>query len=86
MWVEVGQHFAYQWRGFFLQLERRHQLDRYNPHHLWLLHHLFLHEVNDDCAYFCAEWNAHPLSGEGHNQSPNVSGHLYYIVALLTGK
>ncbi|KAI6154590.1 hypothetical protein BKA82DRAFT_51192, partial [Pisolithus tinctorius] len=24
-----------------------------------------------DCASFCEEWNAHPISGEGHDQSPN---------------
>ncbi|KAF9229011.1 hypothetical protein BS17DRAFT_691077, partial [Gyrodon lividus] len=23
------------------------------------------------CATFCEEWNAHPISGEGHDQSPN---------------
>ncbi|KAI6142840.1 hypothetical protein BKA82DRAFT_107656, partial [Pisolithus tinctorius] len=23
------------------------------------------------CASFCEEWNAHPISGEGHDQSPN---------------
>ncbi|KIM50510.1 hypothetical protein SCLCIDRAFT_145279, partial [Scleroderma citrinum Foug A] len=23
------------------------------------------------CASFCAEWNAHPISGEGHDQSPH---------------
>ena len=83
IWVEFGGRFARQWRAFFLRLEHRHQLDRYNPEHLWLLHHLFLEEINHDCIVFCDEWNAHPISGEGHNQSPNVS-HWSFFTALLT--
>ncbi|KAI6138991.1 hypothetical protein BKA82DRAFT_3989134, partial [Pisolithus tinctorius] len=61
------------WRAFFLCLERLHHLDRSDPNHLWLLHHLFLDEINADCTIFCEEWNAHPIAGEGHDQSPNVS-------------
>ncbi|KAI6107385.1 hypothetical protein EDD16DRAFT_1712445 [Pisolithus croceorrhizus] len=45
--------------------------DRTDPNHLWVLHHLFLDEVNADCTVFCEEWNAHPISGEGHGQSPD---------------
>ncbi|KAI5994957.1 hypothetical protein EDC04DRAFT_2586052, partial [Pisolithus marmoratus] len=70
-WVEVGQRFACPWQAFFLRLERLHHLDRSDPNHLWVLHHLFLHEINADCTTFCEEWNAHPISGEGHDQSPN---------------
>ena len=71
--MEVGLRFARPWRAFFYRLERIHLLDHHNPHHLWLLHHLFLTEISASCAEFCEEWNAHPISGEGHNQSPNVS-------------
>ena len=73
LWVEVGLRFARPRHGFFYHLEQIHLLDRHNPYHLWLLHHLFLHEISASCAEFCDEWNAHPISGEGHNQSPNVS-------------
>ncbi|KAJ7730649.1 hypothetical protein B0H14DRAFT_2409566, partial [Mycena olivaceomarginata] len=71
LWVEVGSQFARRWRAFFYRLERVHGLDRTNPHHLWLLHLLFLDDLNEDCATFQEEWNAHPISGEGHDQSPN---------------
>lgn len=73
LWVEVGTQFARRWRAFFYRLERLHKLDPDNPVHLWLLHHLFLNAINEDCRAFCDEWNAHPISGLGHDQSPNVS-------------
>ncbi|KAJ7732948.1 hypothetical protein DFH07DRAFT_755085, partial [Mycena maculata] len=70
LWVEVGSQFARQWRAFFYRLEALHGLDRSNPHHLWLLHLLFLDLINEDCDNFRADWNCHPISGEGHDQSP----------------
>ena len=72
LWVEVGTQFVRAWRAFFFRLERRHYLDRSNPHHLWLLHFLFLDAINFDCQEFQKDWNAHPISGAGHDQSPNV--------------
>lgn len=72
LWVEVGRYFGRPWRAFFFRLERLHHLDRKNPYHLWLLHHLFLDEINADCKSFQEQWNSHPISGEGHDESPNV--------------
>jgi hypothetical protein len=72
LWVEIGTQFARQWRAFFLRLETYHYLDRSNPHHLWLLHFLFLEQINQDCEQFRQNWNSHPLSGNGGNQCPNV--------------
>ncbi|KAJ6568265.1 hypothetical protein DFH09DRAFT_917831, partial [Mycena vulgaris] len=71
LWVEVGSQFARRWRGFFYRLEALHGLDRGNPNHLWLIHRLFLDMINNDCERFQAEWNAHPVSGAGHDQSPD---------------
>ncbi|KAG1893904.1 uncharacterized protein F5891DRAFT_985447 [Suillus fuscotomentosus] len=65
------------WRAFFYRLERLYDLDVSNAQHLWLLHKLFLKEIESDCRSFQAEWNAHPISGEGHDQSPNdIMGQL----------
>ena len=72
LWVEVGTQFARLWHAFFLQLEELHHLDRKNPHHLWLLQFLFLGLINNDCKDFQETWNSHPISQEGHNESPNV--------------
>ncbi|KAF9066794.1 hypothetical protein BDP27DRAFT_1145645, partial [Rhodocollybia butyracea] len=71
LWVEVGSQFARAWRAFFFRLEDLHGLDRKSPFHLWLLHLLFLGPINDDCAEFVENWNAHPISGKGHDRSPN---------------
>lgn len=76
LWVEVGRQFARAWRAFFRRLECLHLLDRSNNHHLWLLHLLFLDYINSDCCEFQNDWNSHPISGEGHHQSPNVSIYL----------
>ncbi len=73
MWLEVGTQFAIYWRAFFTRLERRHALDPEKPSHLWLLHLLFLDEINKSCMAFQQEWNHHPISGAGRNQTPAVS-------------
>ncbi len=81
MWVEIGTQFAYRWRAFFTRLERRHQLDPNNPAHLWLLHQIFLHTLNSDCADFCIQWNHHPISGKGKDRSPLVR--LLHCLSLV---
>ncbi|KAJ7096141.1 hypothetical protein C8R44DRAFT_644623, partial [Mycena epipterygia] len=81
LWVEVGTHFARSWRAFFIRLERLHGFDRDNPHHLWLLHYLFLSQINNDCKTFQEHWNHHPISGKGKNQTPldmRLIGELKY--------
>ena len=72
-WVEVGSQFARQWRAFFMRLERIHCLNADDPDHLWLLHFLFLDDLNRDCQQFVNEWNHHPISGRGRDQTPSVS-------------
>ncbi|KAK6992373.1 hypothetical protein R3P38DRAFT_2386233, partial [Favolaschia claudopus] len=88
LWVEVGSQFARRWRAFFYRLEALHGLDCRNPHlccsfwkkihfifhthHLWLIHFLFLDLINEDCENFRQEWNCHPISGEGHDMSPQA--------------
>lgn len=72
IWVEVGTQFVRRWRAFFYRLERMHGLERHNPHHRWLLHYLFLDRIQEDCDTFQQEFNLHPISGEGHDNSPMV--------------
>jgi hypothetical protein len=75
LWVEVGSQFARQWRAFFMRLERIHLLNAKDPTQLWLLHLLFLDEINADAEEFRQEWNLHPIRGvqTTKNQSPSVS-------------
>lgn len=39
---------------------------------MWLLHHLFLDDINRDCEEFQEQWNNHPISGKGNDQTPSV--------------
>ncbi|KAI0093417.1 hypothetical protein BDY19DRAFT_990059 [Irpex rosettiformis] len=38
---------------------------------MWLLHSLFLDAINADCAQFCVDWNAKPITGQVNHRSPN---------------
>ncbi|KIO19772.1 hypothetical protein M407DRAFT_49549, partial [Tulasnella calospora MUT 4182] len=76
LWVEVGSQFARRWRAFFERLENEHHLDPKNPNHLWLLHFLFLDDLNNDATAFQDDWNFHPISSSRGgartgNKSPN---------------
>ena len=55
------------------EVVRRHLLDRRNRSHIWLLHYLFLDQINDDCDTFVMTWNNHPIGGKGKDMTPNVS-------------
>ena len=77
MWVEVGTQFCIYWRAFFTRLERRHGLDPSKPEHLWLIHLLFLDDINSDCQNFQRQWNKHPISGVGRNVTPQVRALIF---------
>ncbi|KAM5540500.1 hypothetical protein V8D89_005958 [Ganoderma adspersum] len=68
---------------FFTCLERRHQLDSSNAAHLWLLHLIFLDELNKDCDEFCSQWNHHPISGKGQDRSPLESSNREYPMTIF---
>src|SRR6202050_19966 len=52
-------------------LELRHGLDINNIHDIWLLHHLFLHLINQQLAFFAESWNHHRIQiRDGPNRSP----------------
>jgi hypothetical protein len=51
-----------------------HSLHADHPEHLWLIHRLFLEEINEDCSRFQLEWNRHGVSRpKTHDQTPAVS-------------
>lgn len=76
LWREVGEQFCRRWKAFFMRLERLHGLDRKNPMHLWLLHHLFLWAINEDCEQFVQEANKRSASSL-HHKTPEVSWRLF---------
>ncbi|KAF8124442.1 hypothetical protein EV363DRAFT_1178019 [Boletus edulis] len=72
LWVDLGAQFVRCWRAFFIRLEDLHMLDSSDARHLWLLHFLFLDQLNIDCEQFQNDWNHHSVSKRGHDQSPLV--------------
>ncbi|THU78546.1 hypothetical protein K435DRAFT_699855, partial [Dendrothele bispora CBS 962.96] len=87
LWVEVGRQFVRQWRAFFFRLEDLHGLERDNPHHLWIIHYLFLKSINEDCTQFQQEWNRKPLTGLARKHSPEellLSGMLEHGIYVDT--
>jgi len=55
-----------------------------DPNHLWLLHSLFLDDIDKDCQVFHDEWNCHPISGPGmNNKSLQVSVVCYLLILYL---
>ncbi|KAI6142429.1 hypothetical protein BKA82DRAFT_3985099 [Pisolithus tinctorius] len=76
LWVEVGSQFARCWHAFFAQLEHVHMLNIENLSHIWLLHMLFLNNINHDCQVFQEEWNYHPMGGAGTNNKSPLDMHL----------
>jgi hypothetical protein len=52
LWVDVGPQYVRRWRVFFARLEEFHGLRPGEPGHLWLLHKLFLDDINLDSQRF----------------------------------
>ncbi|RDX47058.1 hypothetical protein OH76DRAFT_1355006 [Lentinus brumalis] len=65
LWFDVTSGFGGKWKTFFLELEQHCGLDPDVPQHLWLVHHLFLHALNEDAQDWAESWNAHRLHIRG---------------------
>ncbi|KAF5340537.1 hypothetical protein D9758_015819 [Tetrapyrgos nigripes] len=85
LWVEVGAQFARPWRAFFFRLEDLHYLDRKNPHHLWLLHFLFLEDINDDCQHFGKTGMCTQFQGKAMITARIQKQDLYFLGKLQHG-
>ncbi|KIY61866.1 hypothetical protein CYLTODRAFT_362264 [Cylindrobasidium torrendii FP15055 ss-10] len=62
LWRDITLGFGAKWKIFFQYLEQHDGLDATHPHHIWLLHHLFLGMINSDAIVWAESWNRHPLS------------------------
>ncbi|RDX44747.1 hypothetical protein OH76DRAFT_1359219 [Lentinus brumalis] len=72
LWFDVTLGFGGKWKAFFLELEHNCDLNPDNPCHIWLVHHLFLHAINQDAHEWASIWNAHSLHIRGeHSASPH---------------
>ncbi|KAJ6537538.1 hypothetical protein DFH09DRAFT_930763 [Mycena vulgaris] len=71
LWADVTAKIGAIWAELFTVLEIRHGLDINNIHHIWLLHYLFLHQINEQLRFFMEAWNQHQIRiRDGPNRSP----------------
>ncbi|KXN83492.1 hypothetical protein AN958_01349, partial [Leucoagaricus sp. SymC.cos] len=71
LWVDVKKGFVNKWQEFFLHLSTECGLVPEYPDHIWLLHHIFLDQINREAEEWRSMWNEHPLSIPGvGNDSP----------------
>jgi hypothetical protein len=71
LWADVTAQIGATWADFFTLLEVRHGLDINNPCHIWLLHYLFLNQINQQLRFFMESWNQHQIRIRGGpNRSP----------------
>jgi hypothetical protein len=61
MWVDMMQAFGRKWKLFFIKLEEFHGLVPTCNRHIWLLHHLFLNQINANAQDFVLAWNHHKM-------------------------
>ena len=71
LWVDVTAQVGAKWHEFFTILEIQHGLDVNNMNHIWLLHCLYLSDLNTELASFAEGWNQHQMQlCNGPNCSP----------------
>ncbi|KZT53593.1 hypothetical protein CALCODRAFT_439862 [Calocera cornea HHB12733] len=62
LWVDFNTDVTQRWAQLFYQMEDQDGLDPLNATHIWILHFLFLDELNDDAVSFQNQWNHHTMS------------------------
>ncbi|KAG9016296.1 hypothetical protein FRB90_003400 [Tulasnella sp. 427] len=83
LWVDVTAQFGRKWADFFTLLEINHGLDVNNTRHLWLLHYLFLSDINADCAFFAEAWNRHKIKNKG--QPARSPSDMFFFDMITNG-
>ncbi|KAJ7149793.1 hypothetical protein C8R43DRAFT_887774 [Mycena crocata] len=71
LWCDITIQIGATWAEIFTFLEVQHGLDINNRCHIWLLHYLFLHQINEQLRFFMEAWNQHQIQiRNGPNRSP----------------
>jgi hypothetical protein len=82
LWWDVTTQFGHRWHQLFTELELSNGLNIHNPSHKWLLHFLFLDEINRNISSFTRHWNNHVIR-MGRN-APNRSPADMFVFDRLT--
>ncbi|KAF8194613.1 hypothetical protein BJ912DRAFT_825641, partial [Pholiota molesta] len=65
LWFDFTQGVGAKWKLFFEELEYQADLNPDLPSHIWLLHYLFLDELNHDIMDWANSWNNHKMTIPG---------------------
>ncbi|KAG6906726.1 hypothetical protein DXG01_012416 [Tephrocybe rancida] len=68
LWRDLTMGFGEKWKDFLRALELHDGLDVNSDAHIWLLHYLFLADINDDALDWANAWNEHVVSIHGERQ------------------
>ncbi|OSC97868.1 hypothetical protein PYCCODRAFT_1376313 [Trametes coccinea BRFM310] len=77
LWVDVTMGFGSKWKLLFYELETVHGLDVGNDAHVWLLHHIFLPNLNRDAEVWAATWNQHIVARRGERHMAPAQMYLH---------
>lgn len=65
LWGDLTQALGKKWKDFFMDLEMYHGLNPRRTGHIWMIHHLFLSQINQDVEDFVYTWNHHMMQIRG---------------------
>lgn len=65
LWVDFTRGIGGKWRLFFEDLESTGGLDVDSDEHVWLLHYLFLDDLNCEILEWAEVWNNHKITTPG---------------------
>ncbi|KAG2029326.1 hypothetical protein BDR03DRAFT_881114 [Suillus americanus] len=83
LWVDFTNGIGSKWTMFFQDLELNSGLGADNPHHIWLVHYLFLTTLHSKIHVWAETWNNHCMSTPDHGiTSPHQ---LRYLSMLQHG-
>ncbi|KAG5649579.1 hypothetical protein H0H81_003004 [Sphagnurus paluster] len=68
LWRDLTLGFGAKWKSFFQTLEMHDGLDVDSDAHIWLLHVLFLSDINIDALNWANAWNNHIMSIRNERQ------------------
>ncbi|KAJ7128852.1 hypothetical protein C8R46DRAFT_926116 [Mycena filopes] len=70
LWADVTAQIGATWADLFILLELHHGLNINSAYHIWLLHYLFLNQINQQLRFFMESWNQHQIRiRDGPNRS-----------------
>jgi hypothetical protein len=82
--VDLVNDLSDQWRKFFQDLKTHHGMNAEDGDHTWLVHHLFLGELNGELQSWGKGWNHHKMQLKGEKNKSLMEMFLIGMVERET--